>query len=83
MLLEDSPLTNAGYGSNLNENGEVECDAGLMISTKYSNVMQFGAVSALKSVRNPIAVAKEIIHYQNEPRILGRIPPWYFKVFWV
>ncbi|KAI0219236.1 hypothetical protein L0F63_001727 [Massospora cicadina] len=30
-VLEDDPITNAGYGSDLNLVGEVECDASLMI----------------------------------------------------
>ena len=74
-ILEDAPLTNAGFGSNLNEIGEVECDAGVMVSYVDTNQTQFGAVAAVKGVKNPINLAKEIILYQNEPRLLGRIPP--------
>ena len=76
ILLEDSPLTNAGYGSALNEDEEVECDAGIMFSEKdAAKPPRFGAVSGLKCVRNPILVAKEVVTYQMEPRLLGRVPP--------
>ena len=74
-MLEDSPLTNAGFGSNLTESGEVECDAGIMMSFKDRRKTQFGAVSCLKNIANPVLAAKEIVMYQNDPRLLGRTPP--------
>lgn len=74
-ILENATLTNAGLGSNLNENGEVECDAGVMVSYKDSHQAHFGAVAAVKGVKNPIMLAREVIKYQNEPQLLGRVPP--------
>lgn len=41
--LEDDPILNAGYGSNLNVDGNVECDAALMYGVDES----FGSVAAV------------------------------------
>lgn len=68
-LLEDSPLTNAGYGSNLSMNGLVECDAGIM----ESSLSAFGAVSCLKSVKNPIKLARVLLEEQIKTSNL--VPP--------
>ena len=71
ITLEDSPLTNAGYGSNLTMDGCVECDASIMNGSD----MQYGAVGAITGVKNPIEVAKEIYNYQNQSIGWGRVPP--------
>ncbi|KAL5235435.1 hypothetical protein ACI65C_002845 [Semiaphis heraclei] len=71
MVLEDSPLTNAGYGSNLTWNGAVECDASI---TDGSN-MHYGGVGAVSGIKNPIALAKLICENQSLKMSFGRIPP--------
>lgn len=43
QVLEDDPSTNAGRGSNLTEDGHVECDASVM----DGNTGAFGAVGAV------------------------------------
>ena len=56
-VLEDLPVFNAGRGSAPNEAGEVEMCAGLMNGRDLSA----GCVGAIRKVRNPIAVARELL----------------------
>jgi beta-aspartyl-peptidase (threonine type) len=56
-VLEDDPAFNAGYGSVLNSRGEVEMDASLMDGA----TLDIGAVGAIRGVRNPISVAREML----------------------
>ncbi|VVC94052.1 unnamed protein product [Leptidea sinapis] len=69
--LENSPLTNAGYGSNLSWNGLVECDASIM----NGQTLHFGACGAVSNVWNPISLAKQLCIKQCESLSLGRVPP--------
>lgn len=78
-ILEDSDLTNAGYGSNLTIDGKVECDASIM----NGNDLNFGAVGAVAGVKNPIILAKKICCGQNEQMELGRIPPWCIFIYFL
>lgn len=72
QVLEDDPITNAGRGSNLTEDGRVECDASIM----DGNSGIFGAVGALPGVKNPIKVAALLAKEQMMgSSLLGRIPP--------
>nr|CAD7404871.1 unnamed protein product [Timema cristinae] len=70
--LEDSPLTNAGYGSTLTWDGKVECDASVM----DGRTLQYGAVGAVSGVKNPVKLAHHLCFKQNSPTLaLGRVPP--------
>lgn len=72
-VLELSPLTNAGLGSNLTVEGTVECDASIMHGDHPSH---FGAVGALEGVKNPICVARKVLAQRESGLLsLGRIPP--------
>ncbi|CAN8237668.1 unnamed protein product [Cochlearia groenlandica] len=71
-VLEDDPSTNAGRGSNLTEEGHVECDASLMDGDSGL----FGGVAAVPGVRNAIKIAALLLKEQmNGITLLGRIPP--------
>lgn len=55
-VLECEPLTNAGFGSNLNKEGQVECDACVASGCGLS-----GSVAALSGIPNPIQVASSLL----------------------
>ncbi|XP_022897797.1 putative threonine aspartase [Olea europaea var. sylvestris] len=77
QVLEDDPCTNAGRGSNLTEDGHVECDASIM----HGDSGAFGAVGAVRGVRNAIQVAALLAKEQflGSP-LLGRITPIHLVV---
>lgn len=59
VILEDDPVFDAGYGSHLNLDGRVECDAMVMNGT----TLRAGAASTLQRVKNPIRVARQILEH--------------------
>ncbi|KAJ6218291.1 hypothetical protein RDWZM_009448 [Blomia tropicalis] len=69
--LENDYITNAGFGSNLNIAGNVECDACIMDGRD----LIFGSVGAIHSIKNPIDVARHLVLKQREPMPLGLIAP--------
>ena len=56
-LLEDDPTFNAGYGSMLNSEGDVEMDAAIM----EGSGLHAGAVASIRGVRHPISVARQVM----------------------
>ncbi len=63
-MLEDDPVFDAGYGSHLNLDGRVECDAIVMNGA----TLHAGAASTLHRVKNPIQLARAIL--ENCPHIM-------------
>ncbi|RAL14023.1 threonine aspartase 1 [Aspergillus homomorphus CBS 101889] len=70
ITLEDKEITNAGFGSNLTIDGEVECDA-----TIVNHLGRSGAVGAVSKVKNPISAARCILKTSSKPLTLARVPP--------
>lgn len=56
-VLEDDPVFDAGYGSHLNLDGYVECDAIVMDAA----TLRAGAVAGLRRIKNPIQAARVVL----------------------
>ncbi len=59
VVLEDDPVFDAGFGSHLNLDGQVECDAIVMDGA----TLRAGSVAALKHLRNPIRLARKVLDH--------------------
>ena len=62
--LEDDPLFNAGFGAVLNADGEIELDASVM----NGETLEAGAVAVVKTVKNPITLARLVM--ERSPHVL-------------
>jgi L-asparaginase / beta-aspartyl-peptidase len=59
--LEDDPTFDAGVGSFLNANGEVELDAAMM----DGRTLEAGAVAAVSHLRNPVTLARHVMQSEH------------------
>jgi len=57
IVLEDDPVFDAGYGSHLNFDGGVQCDAIVM----DASTLRAGSVAGLSRVKNPILAARAVL----------------------
>lgn len=65
--LENCPLFNAGKGAVFNSNGEHEMDASIM----DGHTLQAGAVAAVKNLKNPIGLARKVLHHSDHILLIG------------
>ena len=64
ISLENNPVYDAGFGSHLNAEGHVECDAIVMEGA----TLRAGAAAGLQRVKNPIQLARAI--YEKSPHMM-------------
>jgi len=68
IALEDNPVFDAGRGSVLTEEGEVEMDAFIM----DGQAMRSGAVGAVATSKNPVKLARHIMEKTEHTLIVGQ-----------
>lgn len=66
-VMEDSPALDAGRGSYLNARGEIEMDAMIM----DGRTLDIGAVAAVKRMRYPISLARELLSLPDTNFLVG------------
>ena len=67
-ILEDSELFNAGRGSVLSNNEEVEMDASIMTGHN----LNAGAISGIKHIKNPISLARKVMEESEHVFLSGK-----------
>ena len=67
IILEDSELFNAGVGSVLSNNEEVEMDASIMTGQN----LNAGAISGIKHIKNPISLARKVLEESEHVFLSG------------
>lgn len=68
VILEDSPLFNAGRGSVLTRERSIEMDAAVM----HGGTLAAGAVAAVRGVKNPVRLARAVMDQSSHVMLSGR-----------
>jgi beta-aspartyl-peptidase (threonine type) len=76
-VMEDAGLFNAGYGSNLNIEGEAEMEASIM----DGKTLQAGAVALLNDVKNPVRLARIVMEKTDHIFVVGKGAEKLAKIF--
>jgi beta-aspartyl-peptidase (threonine type) len=67
MILEDSPLFNAGKGAVLTHDGIAELDASVMDGAS----LKAGAIAGVRDIKNPISVARGVMEKSEHVMLSG------------
>src|SRR5436309_4460228 len=67
IALEDDPVFDAGFGSHLNADGKVECDAIVIDGA----TLRAGAAAGLQRLKNPIRLARKILEECPHMMLVG------------
>ena len=67
VILEDDPAFDAGFGSHLNMDGQVQLDAIVMDGA----TLKAGAVAAVEHVRNPILLARAVLEKSDHMMLIA------------
>jgi L-asparaginase / beta-aspartyl-peptidase len=68
VIMEDSPLFNAGRGATYNAEARHELDAAVMEGA----TLRAGAVAAVSRVRNPVIAARAVMEHSRHVLLVGR-----------
>jgi L-asparaginase / beta-aspartyl-peptidase len=67
VIMEDSPLFNAGKGAVFNHEGEIELDASIMDGA----TLAAGAVAGVRHVKNPVLLARIVMEKSKHVFLVG------------
>jgi L-asparaginase / beta-aspartyl-peptidase len=67
LVLEDDPVFDAGFGSHLDADGKVSCDAMVM----HGDSLRAGAAAGLERIKNPVRLARAILEQCPHMMLVG------------